>query len=99
VGGRPDPYRRRGELGTFLELEAVAEPGSDLTAEHEKVERLRAGLGIEDANLVATSYAGPAARDDGRGAFRAPRSPHSWERTRCRESDESAQELLAPPTR
>ena len=44
-------------LGTYVELEAVAEPDSDLTAEHEKVERLRAELGIEDENLVATSYA------------------------------------------
>lgn len=44
-------------LGTYVELEAVAEPGSDLTAEHEKVERLRAELGIEDEHLVATSYA------------------------------------------
>jgi homotetrameric cytidine deaminase len=44
-------------LGTFVELEAVAEPNSDLTAEHEKVERLRRELGIDDANLVATSYA------------------------------------------
>jgi homotetrameric cytidine deaminase len=44
-------------LGTFLELEAVAEADSDLTAEHDKVERLRAELGVEDANLVATSYA------------------------------------------
>ena len=44
-------------LGTYVELEAVADPDSDLTAEHEKVERLRAELGIEDEHLVATSYA------------------------------------------
>jgi homotetrameric cytidine deaminase len=43
-------------LGSFIELEAVAEVDSDLSAEHEKVERLRAELGIEDENLVATSY-------------------------------------------
>jgi homotetrameric cytidine deaminase len=43
-------------LGSFLELEAVAEPGSDLSPEHDKVERLRAELGIEDEDLVATSY-------------------------------------------
>jgi homotetrameric cytidine deaminase len=43
-------------LGSFIELEAVAEVGSDLSAEHEKVERLRAELGIEDDNLIATSY-------------------------------------------
>jgi homotetrameric cytidine deaminase len=44
-------------LGTFLEVEALADRGSDLGAEHEKVERLRTELGIEDANLVARSYA------------------------------------------
>jgi homotetrameric cytidine deaminase len=44
------------ELGSFLELEAVAEPGSDLGAEREKLERLRAELGMEDAALVAGSY-------------------------------------------
>jgi homotetrameric cytidine deaminase len=43
-------------LGSFLELEAEAEEGSDLKAEREKVERLRAELGVEDENLVATSY-------------------------------------------
>ena len=43
-------------LGSFLELEAVAELDSDLSAEHEKVERLRAELGIEDDDLIATSY-------------------------------------------
>jgi homotetrameric cytidine deaminase len=44
-------------LGSFLELEAVADQDSDLGAEHEQVERLRGELGVEDANLVATSYA------------------------------------------
>jgi homotetrameric cytidine deaminase len=44
-------------LGSFLEIEALADPGSDLDAEHGKVERLRAELGIEDAHLVARSYA------------------------------------------
>lgn len=43
-------------LGSYLELEAVAEPDSDLTAERERVERLRAELGIDDESLVATSY-------------------------------------------
>ena len=43
-------------LGSYLELEAVAEPDSDLGAESEKVERLRRELGIEDQDLVATSY-------------------------------------------
>jgi homotetrameric cytidine deaminase len=43
-------------LGSFLELEAVAEPGSDLVDEREKLERLRGELRIEDAALVAASY-------------------------------------------
>ena len=44
-------------LGAYLEIEALADPGSDLGDEHEKVERLRAGLEIEDADLIASSYA------------------------------------------
>ena len=44
-------------LGTFLELEALADPGSDLGAEHDKVERLRAELEIADGHLIARSYA------------------------------------------
>lgn len=42
--------------GFFLELEAVAADGSDLSSEHEKVERLRGELAVDDANLVAESY-------------------------------------------
>jgi homotetrameric cytidine deaminase len=44
-------------LGSYLELEGVAERDSDLSAERAKVERLREELGIEDENLIATSYA------------------------------------------
>jgi homotetrameric cytidine deaminase len=44
-------------LGAFVELEGVAAPGSDLTAEGERVARLRAELGIADADLEATGYA------------------------------------------
>jgi homotetrameric cytidine deaminase len=43
-------------LGSYLELEAVAAPESDLTEEQEKVERLQAELEIDDADLVAASY-------------------------------------------
>jgi homotetrameric cytidine deaminase len=43
-------------LGGFLELEAVAEPGSDLAAERDKVSRLRAALEVDDGSLVAQSY-------------------------------------------
>ncbi|MCW3062888.1 MAG: cdd [Solirubrobacterales bacterium] len=44
------------ELGSFVELEAVAPEDSDLGAERAKVERLRAELAIEDAALVAVGY-------------------------------------------
>jgi len=43
-------------LGSFLEFEGVADTAPDLTAERENVERLRAELEVEDANLIATSY-------------------------------------------
>jgi homotetrameric cytidine deaminase len=43
-------------LGSHLELEAVAAPDSDLEPERGKLERLRAGLEIDDAGLVAESY-------------------------------------------
>jgi homotetrameric cytidine deaminase len=52
-------------LGSFLELEAVAEPGSDLSDEHAKVARLRTELGIDDANLVAASYSDLLLRESG----------------------------------
>ena len=44
-------------LGTWVELEAVAPPGSDLTAEHAKVAALRDVFGIVDDRIVATGYA------------------------------------------
>ncbi|HEY1274569.1 MAG TPA: cytidine deaminase [Thermoleophilaceae bacterium] len=43
-------------LGAFIELEAVAGAGSDLTAERAKVDRLRDELEIGDDALVARSY-------------------------------------------
>jgi homotetrameric cytidine deaminase len=43
-------------LGSHLELEAVAAPDSDLDPARGKLERLRAGLEIDDAGLVAESY-------------------------------------------
>jgi homotetrameric cytidine deaminase len=45
-----------GGLGHFVELEAIAAGGSDLSQEREKVERLRGELRIEDADLVAEGY-------------------------------------------
>jgi homotetrameric cytidine deaminase len=44
-------------LGAFLEFEAVAAPGSDLTGDRAKVERLREELAVEDDALVAGGYA------------------------------------------
>ena len=44
-------------LGHFVELEAVAEPGSDLSAEHLLVAQLRTALGIADELLCGRGYA------------------------------------------
>src|ERR1044071_914077 len=44
-------------LGTWVELEAVARAGSDLSEEHRKVAELRAVLGMEDEDVVAVGYA------------------------------------------
>jgi homotetrameric cytidine deaminase len=74
-------------LGSFVELEGVAEPGSDLGAEGERVATLRAELGIADRDLVATGYADllAAAGDAGAeelleaaaGAMRRAHAPYS----------------------
>jgi homotetrameric cytidine deaminase len=58
-------------LGSFLELEAVARPGSDLARERAQVARLREALEIRDEALVDGSYAdaligaGEGAPEDG----------------------------------
>jgi homotetrameric cytidine deaminase len=44
-------------LGSWIELEAVASPDSDLSAEHAKVAQLRDVLGIADERIVAEGYA------------------------------------------
>jgi homotetrameric cytidine deaminase len=44
-------------LGRFVELEAVAPADSDLSAEHEKVARLRQALDIRDDRLEPRGYA------------------------------------------
>lgn len=54
-------------LGTFVELEAVADANSDLAVEHAHVERLRAELGIDDDQLVGASYENLVRADGGRG--------------------------------
>jgi adenylate cyclase, class 2 len=44
-------------LGHFLELEAIAEEGSDLTEERVKVAQLRSRFEIADGALIGVSYA------------------------------------------
>ena len=44
-------------LGSWVELEAVAPPDSDLSDEHGKVAELRAALGMTDDRVVADGYA------------------------------------------
>lgn len=44
-------------LGTWVELEAVAPPESDLSDEHRKVAELRAVLDMQDEDVVAVGYA------------------------------------------
>jgi adenylate cyclase class 2 len=44
-------------LGTFIELEAVARPESDLTREHALVRELREAFAITDGRLVSRGYA------------------------------------------
>jgi adenylate cyclase class IV len=43
-------------LGNFIELEAVAEPESDLTNEHENVRLLGEALGITSGRVLAVGY-------------------------------------------
>jgi adenylate cyclase class IV len=53
------------QLGTFIELEAVAPPDSDLTHEHRLIAELRDALGITDERLVALGYAAQLLRASG----------------------------------
>jgi adenylate cyclase class 2 len=45
------------QLGTFIELEAVAPPDSDLAHEHELIGHLRTAFAITDERLLAVGYA------------------------------------------
>lgn len=49
------------DQGRFVELEAVAEPGSSLEDEARRLNRLRERLGIADAALLGRSYVDGAA--------------------------------------
>jgi adenylate cyclase, class 2 len=44
-------------LGSFIELEAVAQPDSDLTHEHALISQLRSTFAITDERLLAVGYA------------------------------------------
>ena len=57
-------------LGDFVELEAVAASPGGLEVERDRVETLRATLGITDAHLVAHGYADLLVRRGARGATR-----------------------------
>jgi adenylate cyclase, class 2 len=45
------------QLGSFIELEAVASPESDLAEEHRLIAELRQAFEIGDDRLVALGYA------------------------------------------
>ncbi|HMJ35135.1 MAG TPA: cytidine deaminase [Baekduia sp.] len=73
-------------LGSWVELEAVAPPESDLAAEHAEVAALRATLGMSDDRVVATGYAAllleagaatPRLVDLARGAMQRAYAPYS----------------------
>jgi predicted adenylyl cyclase CyaB len=58
-------------LGNFIELEAVAEPDSDLSAEYQNVAELREALGITDERILAVGYSDELlAASDGRAEKR-----------------------------
>jgi adenylate cyclase class IV len=53
------------QLGTFIELEAVAPADSNLDHEHRLVAELRDALGITDERLIALGYAAQLLRASG----------------------------------
>ena len=74
------------DLGTWIELEAVAPPESDLSAEHAKIAELRAVLNMADEHVVARGYAAllldqgaatPRLVDLARGAMARAYAPYS----------------------
>lgn len=51
-------------LGSFIEFEAIASAGSDLSREEAQVAKLREAFGITDADLIASSYSDLALAED-----------------------------------
>lgn len=52
-------------LGDFIEFEAVAPTGSDLSHEEVQVKTLRQALAIDDADVIGVSYSDLALAGDG----------------------------------
>jgi adenylate cyclase class IV len=44
------------DSGSFIELEAIASPDSDLADEYRQVTELRTALGITDERILAVGY-------------------------------------------
>jgi adenylate cyclase class 2 len=65
-------------LGTFIELEAVALPESDLTREHALVLELREAFAITDARLLSHGYADQLLGRPRRQHPRAGRASSAW---------------------
>lgn len=51
-------------MGNFIEFEAIALPGSDLSREQAQVVKLREAFGLTDADLIARSYSDLALAED-----------------------------------
>lgn len=51
-------------MGNFIEFEAIASAGSDLSREQAQVAKLREAFGITDADLIASSYSDLALAED-----------------------------------
>lgn len=57
------------QLGSFIELEAVAPADSDLSYEHRLVAQLRAAFGLKDELLLANGYADQLLARRGENAY------------------------------
>jgi adenylate cyclase class IV len=71
-------------LGTFVEIEAVAQPASNLERERDQAERLRALLGIEPSQLVPAGYSDLLRGHDRKGTGATQLSRREQRRLRLR---------------
>lgn len=60
------------DLGSFIEFEAIASPGSDLSAETERVRRLREAFEIAPNDIVGGSYCDLLSADNRSGPCHRP---------------------------